>query len=77
MRMKDLDLMSVEQLIRLPFFYSLKVSTKNDGIAISSKYWLITFKCNRVTENGGWSLLDAVSDSEYITRYRIIDPNYK
>lgn len=75
--MKDLDLMDIDQLIRLPFFYSLKVSSKNDGIAVSSRFWEIKFKCNRVTSDGGWSLLDAVSESEYITRYRIIDPNYK
>jgi hypothetical protein len=75
--MKDLDLMDIGQIIRLPFFYSLKVSSNDDGIAKSSKFWEIKFKCNRVTENGGWSLLDAVSESEYITRYRIIDPNYK
>lgn len=77
MRMKDLDLMDISQLIRLPFFYSLKISDNDDGIAKSSKYWKITFKCNRVTGDGDWSLLDALSKSEYITRYRIIDPNYK
>jgi hypothetical protein len=77
MKMKDLDSMDIEKLIRLPFFYSLKISNNNDGIAVSSKFWEIKFKCNRVTENGGWSLLDAESDSEYITRYRIIEPNYK
>jgi hypothetical protein len=76
MKMKDLDSMDIEKIIRLPFFYSLKTSNSNDGIAVSSKFWEIKFKCNRVTANGRWSLLDAESESEYITRYRIIDPNY-
>jgi hypothetical protein len=75
--MKDLDLMPIEQIIRLPFFYSLKTSNNDDGIAKSSKFWEIKFKCNRVTVDGEWSLLDTLSESEYITRFRIIDPNYK
>lgn len=77
MKMKDLDLMPIEQIIRLPFFYSLKISSDPKGIVGSSRFWEIKFRCNRMGDNGEWCLFDTPSDTEYITRYRIIDPHYK
>ncbi len=63
--MKDLDNMHIEQIIRLPFFYSLKKAPNN--------HWEIVFKCNRISGNGKWLLLDLESDEEFITLYKLIE----
>jgi len=68
-KMKDLDLLSIEQVIRLPFFYSLE----KDGNR--TKMWKITFRCNKALSDGRWQLLDEISNNEYIVRYKIIDFN--
>lgn len=69
MKMKQLDTMSVDQLIKLPFFQSLE----RDIMGANTHCWKITFRCNRVTADGGWQLLDELSDKECIVRYKIID----
>lgn len=73
MKMKDLDSMDIEQIIRLPFFYSLKKSDDPVGMANSTKMWEITFRCNKIFPNGKHGLLDAESESEYMVRYKLID----
>lgn len=68
MKMKDLDSMSVESIIRLPFFFSLERGTNNTV----SPCWKITFMCNKTTASG-WQLLDEFFDTEFVVRYKIID----
>lgn len=65
MKMKDLDLMSIEQLIRLPFFHALQRHMPGTDKNVT-EYWKITFKCNRMTANGEWQLLDHIYETEYI-----------
>lgn len=72
MKMKDLDSMSVEELIRLPFFHSLERDLPDAGMGKTSTMWKITFMCNKTTPKG-WQLLDELSDKEYIVRYKLID----
>lgn len=72
MKMKDLDSMNIEKIIRLPFFHSLE----KDTMGVSSPCWKVTFRCNKTMAAGGWALLDEFSDNEYIVRYKIIDINY-
>lgn len=73
MRMNDLNKMTIEQIIRLPFFYSLHKDMPNHKEYTFQAYWKITLKCNRVTATGQWELLGEVQDSEYIIRYKIIE----
>jgi hypothetical protein len=72
MKMKDLDSMEIEKIIRLPFFYSLE----KDGPNPVTRMWKITFRCNKVLSIGLWGLLDAESETEFIVRYKVIDINY-
>jgi hypothetical protein len=73
MKMKDLDDVAIEDIIRLPFFHSLeKEFPKKDSLS-TDKHWKITFRCNKVLPNGLYGLLDAESESEYIVRYKLID----
>jgi hypothetical protein len=69
MKMKDIDTMSVDQIIRLPFFFSLE----RDVMGSNTQCWKITFRCNKLTAEGGWQLLDELSDKEHMVRYKIID----
>lgn len=68
-KMKHLDNLHIEQIIRLPFFYSLKKSKLQDG----ALHWEVVFKCNKITASGQWALLDFESDTEFITRYKLIE----
>ncbi len=72
MKMKDLDSMEIEKIIRLPFFHSLE----RDTMGTYSKCWKIKFRGNKTTAAGGWLLLDEYSDTELIIRYKLIDINY-
>ena len=76
MKMKDLDDMDIERIIRLPYFYRLERELRTSEDSLSSSFWKVTFKCNRIVVGGGWQLLDMISNDEFITRYRIIDPKY-
>ena len=67
MKMKDLDSLTIEQIIRLPYFYSLE----KDGNR--TMMWKITFRCNKAISDGRWQLLDEISDKEHMVRYKIID----
>lgn len=73
MKLKDLDSMGIEQLIRLPFFHSLEKSVPNAQRGEVNTMWKITFRCNRVLADGLWGLMDAESESEYMIRYKLID----
>jgi len=71
--MKDIDNMTIEQIIRLPFFHALeKEMPTGKGLSIS-KWWKITLRCNKVTSTGHWCLLNEVFDSEYVVRYKLVD----
>lgn len=69
MKMKDLDSMPIEEIIRLPFFYMLE----KDGPNPSTRLWKITLRCNKVLSIGEYGLLDLISESEFVVRYKIID----
>lgn len=69
--MKDIDIMPIEKIIHLPFFYSLE----KDGPNPATRMWKITFHCNKVLSIGLWGLLDMESDNEFIVRYKMIDFN--
>ena len=69
--LKDLDSLSIEQIIRLPFFHSLE----KDGPNPVTRMLKITFRCNKVLSIGLWGLLDIESETEFIVRYKIIDFN--
>jgi len=69
MKMKDIDSMSIEDIIRLPFFYMLE----KDGSNPSTRMWKVTFRCNKVLSIGEYGLLDLISESEFIVKYKIID----
>jgi hypothetical protein len=69
MKMKDLDSMSIEEVIRLPFFYMLE----KDGPNPRTRMWKITFRCNKCLSIGEYGLLDLISESEFVVRYKIID----
>lgn len=73
MKMKDLDSMNIEDIIRLPFFVALEKELPNRDSISTDKYWKITFRCNKVLSIGLWGLLDAESESEYMVRYKLID----
>jgi hypothetical protein len=73
MKMKNLDEMRIEDIIRLPFFHSLeKEFPKKDSLS-TDKHWKITFRCNKVLPNGLYCLLDFESQTEYVVRYKLID----
>lgn len=73
MKMKDLDSMSVENIIRQPFFHSLEKELPKSGSLSTDKYWKITFHCNRRLPTGEYQLLDFISENEFIVRYKLID----
>lgn len=73
MKMKDLDSMDVEKIIRLPFFHSLEKSIPNAQKGEVNTLWKITFRCNRILAEGLWGLLDHESETEYVIRYKLID----
>lgn len=68
MRIKDLDNLHIEDIIRLPFFYSLEKVSKT-----VTKHWKITFKCNKITTDGNWALLDEIFDTEFVVRYKMME----
>lgn len=72
--MKDLDKLSIEQIIRLPFFFSLRVTKPNLARLETAIYWEIIFKCNKVDSEGNWKLLDYESETEYFVRYKLVEP---
>lgn len=72
-KMKDLDSMTIEQIIHLPFFRSLEKELPAKGEVNTDKHWKITFHCNRKLSTGEYQLLDLISDKEYIVRYKLID----
>jgi hypothetical protein len=74
MKIKDLDSLTVEQIIRLSFFHSLEKSLSDTKAGQVNTVWKITFRCNKSTASG-WQLLDEFSENEYIVRYRLIDFN--
>jgi hypothetical protein len=75
MRMKDVEMMPIESIIRLPFFFSLERQLPDiKGVNLDS-WWKIVFHCNKVTNEGNWCLLDIISDSEYVVRYKLMDFN--
>ncbi len=71
-KMKHLDRMHIEELIKLPYFYSLKRSMPDAKKWQSTAYWEIIFKCNKITPDGRWQLLDEIFDTEFVTKYKII-----
>lgn len=73
MKIKDLDSMDIEKIIRLPFFHSLEKNIPNAKKGEVNTMWKITFRCNRLLAEGLWGLLDYESESEYIIRYKLID----
>ncbi len=73
MQMKDLDKLSIEQIIRLPFFHSLEKNIPDPKNGEVNIMWKITFRCNKVLYIGRWGLLDEESDNEYMVRYKLID----
>lgn len=72
MKIKDLDKLTIEQIIRLPFFHTLEKDFPTKDSISTETYWKITLRCNKTTASG-WALLDEFSDNEYIVRYKIID----
>lgn len=72
-KMKDLDSMTIEQIIQLPFFRSLEKELPALGEVNTDKHWKITFHCNRKLSAGEYQLLDLISDKEYIVRYKLVD----
>lgn len=72
-KMKDLDSMTIEQIIQLPFFRSLEKELPTPGEVNTDKHWKITFHCNRRLPSGEYQLLDLISDKEYIVRYKLVD----
>lgn len=73
MKMKDLDGLSIEDIIRLPFFHSLEKYNPDAGKGELTTQWKITFRCNKVIYDGKWGLLDHESEAEFVIRYKIID----
>lgn len=73
MKMKDIDNMTIESIIRLPFFHSLEKSFPEAKPLHTDTYWKITFKCNKLTPSGQWQLLDQFFDNEFVVRYKLID----
>lgn len=71
--MKDLDSMPIEEIIWLPFFYSLEKHRPDAKKGETSEMWKITFRCNKVLSLALWGLLDAESETEYMVRYKLID----
>lgn len=70
--MKDIDIMPIEKIIHLPFFYSLE----KDGPNPATRMWRITFHCNKPLPDSRWQLLDEISDNVYIVRYKLVDFNH-
>jgi hypothetical protein len=72
--MRQLDLLGIEDIIRLPYFHSLEkeICNPKEGYG-DNKYWKITFRCHRIVANGQWQLLDTLSDKEYITKYKLVE----
>lgn len=73
MKMKDLDSLSIEEIIKLPFFRSLEKELPTSKSLNTDRRWKITFHCNKRLPTGEFQLLDLISDTEYIIRYRLID----
>lgn len=68
---KDLSLLTIEDLIRLPYFYQLKRMDIKPKEGDLTPHWEVTFMCNKVTETG-WALFDQPSDTPMITLFRIM-----
>lgn len=73
MKFKDLDSLDIEQIIKLPFFYTLEKSMPNVKDGEVNTMWKITFRCNKILADGVWGLLDHESDSEFVVRYKLIN----
>lgn len=74
MKMKDLDSMPVEEIIRQPFFHSMEKDLPcGFGSLSTDKYWKITLRCNKKLPSGEYQLLDLISENEFIIRYKLID----
>lgn len=71
--MNDLDKMTIEEIIRQPFFHSLEKQPPNAKEKDLIWYWKIVFRCNRFLPNGQYQLLDIIVDHEFVVRYKIID----
>lgn len=72
-RMGDIDNMDIEAIIRLPFFHSLEKEVPDTKLLRTTTMWKITFRCNKITVMGTWSLLDMESENEFIVRYKTIE----
>lgn len=70
---KDLDKLSIEQIIQLPFFYRLTRIKPDPTIHDTVECWEIVFRCNRFLGQGMYELMDEQSESGYIVRYKLID----
>jgi hypothetical protein len=72
-RMSDLDKLSIEQIIQLPFFLKLEKTQPNLEKFDSAIMWKITFRCNRLLGDGMYGLLDESFESELVVRFKIIE----
>lgn len=70
---KELDVLMIDDIIRLPYFYSLeKMGPNAERIEIVPQ-WKITFVCPRIIADGVWGLLDEQYNTPFIVRYKLIE----
>lgn len=50
--MKDLDALSIEEIIKLPFFRSLEKELPTSKSLNTDRHWKITFHCNKRLPTG-------------------------
>lgn len=67
---KDLALLSIEEIVKLPYFYSLKKMER--GKDDYTPHWEITFHYTKMLAEGSYEFFEIPLNKPFIKLYRII-----